>query len=164
MYIFSGDEGEKDVAQAVEGVSTDEMVNKNMGEKEWRAQSEAQMMSMDTNMRTLANRAQRADQLEQQLAQARAGGSSPIAGGGLSPQTEPPGRLRGREPAPEGRACGCAAVGGCRGCGPQFSLRARRSGDISVGRRTETCWRLWRGDDASWAGCGVGRRVGSHTR
>ena len=88
MYIFSGEEGEKDVAQAVEGVSTDEMVNKNMGEKEWRAQSEAQMMSMDTNMRTLANRAQRADQLEQQLAQARAGGSSPIAGGGLSPQTE----------------------------------------------------------------------------
>ena len=29
MYIFSGDEGEKDVAQAVEGVSTDEMVTKN---------------------------------------------------------------------------------------------------------------------------------------
>ncbi|NBW75735.1 MAG: conjugal transfer protein TraB [Sphingomonadaceae bacterium] len=89
IYIFSGDDGgDAKVAEAVEGVSTDEMVNKNMGEKEWRAQSEAQMMSMDTNMRALAQRAQRADALEQQLAQARAAGGSPVAGGAMSPDTE----------------------------------------------------------------------------
>jgi conjugal transfer pilus assembly protein TraB len=79
LYIFDdGDKpnGELDEA-AVEGVSTDEMVNKNMAEKEWRAQSEAQMMSMDNNMRSLAARAARADQLEQQLANGnRAGGGA----------------------------------------------------------------------------------------
>ncbi len=81
LYIFDDSDkpnGELDQA-AVEGVSTDEMVNKNMAEKEWRAQSEAQMTSMDNNMRSLAARAQRADQLEQQLAGANAarGGAIP---------------------------------------------------------------------------------------
>ncbi len=88
MYIFSGDDGaDKNVEEAVANVSTDEMVNKNMGEKEWRAQSEAQMMSMNNNMRSLAQRAQRADQLEQQLAQARGAGGSPVSPG-IAPDTE----------------------------------------------------------------------------
>ncbi len=82
FYIF--DEGPeksgKALEEQVEGVSVDEMVNKNMAEKEWRAQSEAQMMSMDTNMRALAARAERADQLEAQLAQQ--------SGAGLAPETE----------------------------------------------------------------------------
>lgn len=76
FYIF-GDEPSKggEALQAeVENLSVDEMVNKNMAEKEWRAQSEAQMMSMDTNMRALAARAERADQLEAQLAQQPGGG------------------------------------------------------------------------------------------
>lgn len=82
FYIF--DEGPeksgKALEEQVEGVSVDEMVNKNMAEKEWRAQSEAQMMSMDTNMRALAARAERADQLEALLAQQ--------SGAGLAPETE----------------------------------------------------------------------------
>ncbi len=78
IYIFDdGDKPGDDVAaEEVEGVSTDEMVNKNMAEKEWRAQSEAQMMSMDNNMRSLAQRAQRADQLEAQLAGLQGQGGS----------------------------------------------------------------------------------------
>ena len=66
--LWGGDTGSgQDTETAAQTVSVDEMVNKNMGEKERRAQSEAQMMSMDTNMRALAARAERADQLEQQL-------------------------------------------------------------------------------------------------
>ncbi|AIT82697.1 TraB/VirB10 family protein [Novosphingobium pentaromativorans] len=82
LYIFDDGpgKGEGELAEAVEGVSVDEMVNKNMAEKEWRAQSEAQMMSMDTNMRALAARAERADQLEAQLAREQ--------GGSVSPETE----------------------------------------------------------------------------
>jgi conjugal transfer pilus assembly protein TraB len=73
FWIFAGDHKSSDasVKRQVADVSVDEMVNKNMAEKEWRAQSEAQMMSMDTNMRALAARAQRADQLEAQLPRVR---------------------------------------------------------------------------------------------
>jgi conjugal transfer pilus assembly protein TraB len=71
------------VKRQVADVSVDEMVNKNMAEKEWRAQSEAQMMSMDNNMRALAARAQRADQLEAQLAQSQA--QAEHGGGGFRP-------------------------------------------------------------------------------
>ena len=87
-YIFSGGGKSSDahVKKEVGEVSVDEMVNKNMAEKEWRAQSEAQMMSMDNNMRALAARAQRADQLEAQLAQGQAAQST--SGGGISPDTE----------------------------------------------------------------------------
>ena len=83
-YIFSGDGKSSDahVKKEVGDVSVDEMVNKNMAEKEWRAQSEAQMMAMDNNMRALAARAQRADQLEAQMAQSQAQGA------GVSPDTE----------------------------------------------------------------------------
>jgi len=77
-WIFAGENKSSDgnVKRQVADVSVDEMVNKNMAEKEWRAQSEAQMMSMDNNMRALAARAQRADQLEAQLAQSQAQGST----------------------------------------------------------------------------------------
>jgi conjugal transfer pilus assembly protein TraB len=87
-WIFAGEDKSSDasVKRQVADVSVDEMVNKNMAEKEWRAQSEAQMMSMDTNMRALAARAQRADQLEAQLAQGQAAQST--SGGGISPDTE----------------------------------------------------------------------------
>jgi len=83
-YIFSGDGKSSDahVKKEVGEVSVDEMVNKNMAEKEWRAQSEAQMMAMDNNMRALAARAQRADQLEAQMAQSQAQAA------GVSPDTE----------------------------------------------------------------------------
>jgi len=86
-YIFSDDGSGANVPvdQQVGEISTDEMVNKNMAEKEWRAQSEAQMMSMDTNMRSLAQRAQRADQLEQQLANR---GAAPGSGGAVASDTE----------------------------------------------------------------------------
>ena len=88
-YIFSGDGRSSDasVQRQVGEVSVDEMVNKNMAEKEWRAQSEAQMMSMDNSMRALAARAQRADQLEAQLAQSQAAQSMPGTGG-MSPDAE----------------------------------------------------------------------------
>lgn len=84
LYIFDDapSKSGKELESQVEGVSVDDMVNKNMGEKEWRAQSEAQMMSMDTNMRSLAARAQRADQLEAQLAQSQAQQA------GVNPETE----------------------------------------------------------------------------
>jgi conjugal transfer pilus assembly protein TraB len=87
-WIFAGEDKGSDasVKRQIADVSVDEMVNKNMAEKEWRAQSEAQMMSMDTNMRALAARAQRADQLEAQLAQGQAAQST--SGGGMSPDTE----------------------------------------------------------------------------
>ena len=85
-YIFAGGDQTSDAAvdKAAAGVSVDEMVNKNMAEKEWRAQSEAQMMSMDTNMRALAARAERADQLEAQLAQSQAAGDTAMGGAGAS--------------------------------------------------------------------------------
>lgn len=87
-YIFSGSGKSSDahVKKEVGEVSVDEMVNKNMAEKEWRAQSEAQMMAMDNNMRALAARAQRADQLEAQMAQGQAQGA--MGGAGVSPDTE----------------------------------------------------------------------------
>jgi conjugal transfer pilus assembly protein TraB len=92
LYIFgdSSKASDTEVRQAAEGVSVDELVNKNMAEKEWRAQSEAQMMSMDTNMRALASRAERADQLEQQLAAAQGagGGQGGGRGGAISSDTE----------------------------------------------------------------------------
>ena len=82
FYIFDDKPGKsgKALEEEVEGVSVDEMVNKNMAEKEWRAQSEAQISAMDTNMRALAARAERADQLEAQLAQQ--------SGAGMPPETE----------------------------------------------------------------------------
>lgn len=84
FYIFDDAPSKSgaDLKAQVEDVSVDEMVNKNMAEKEWRAQSEAQMMAMNTNMRSLAARAERADQLEAQIA--RQSG----AGAGMPPETE----------------------------------------------------------------------------
>jgi conjugal transfer pilus assembly protein TraB len=72
LYIFDDGEGAGDEAlqEKVTEVSTDDMVNKNMSEKEWRAQSEAQLESMNNQMRSLSARAQQADQLEQQLQRA----------------------------------------------------------------------------------------------
>jgi conjugal transfer pilus assembly protein TraB len=104
-WIFAGESKSSDasVKRQVADVSVDEMVNKNMAEKEWRAQSEAQMMSMDNNMRALAARAQRADQLEAQLAQGQA--QRRARGGGIPPDTERVlSRLPERERAVEGRA------------------------------------------------------------
>lgn len=89
-WIFAGESksGDGNVKRQVADVSVDEMVNKNMAEKEWRAQSEAQMMSMDNNMRALAARAQRADQLEAQLAQNQAQGGGSGGAAGIPPDTE----------------------------------------------------------------------------
>ena len=72
LYIFEdgGSASDEALDQKVTEVSTDDMVNKNMSEKEWRAQSEAQLESMNNQMRSLAARAQQADQFEQQLARA----------------------------------------------------------------------------------------------
>ncbi len=69
LYIFDDGTGaaEDSLEEKVTEVSTDDMVNKSMSEKEWRAQSEAQLQSMNNQMRSLAARAQQADQLEQQL-------------------------------------------------------------------------------------------------
>ena len=85
LYIF--DDGaaksEAEVKAETEGVSLDEMVNKNMAEKEWRAQSEAQIAGIETELRTLGARAERADQLEQQLS-----GSAGESGGAVSADTQ----------------------------------------------------------------------------
>ncbi|NLR40559.1 TrbI/VirB10 family protein [Novosphingobium sp. ERW19] len=85
LYIFSGDDaadgGSPDALAS--GVSVDEMVNTNMAEKEWRAQSEAQIAGIETELRTLGARAERADQLEQQLS-----GSAVESGGAVSADTQ----------------------------------------------------------------------------
>ena len=62
-WIFAGENksGDGNVKRQVADVSVDEMVNKNMAEKEWRAQSEAQISAMDTNMRALAAREPRVE-------------------------------------------------------------------------------------------------------
>jgi conjugal transfer pilus assembly protein TraB len=85
LYIFSGDDaadgGSPDALAS--GVSVDEMVNTNMAEKEWRAQSEAQIAGIETELRTLGARAERADQLEQQLS-----ASAVESGGAVSADTQ----------------------------------------------------------------------------
>lgn len=72
LYIFEdgGTADEAALEERITEVSTDDMINKNMSEKEWRAQSEAQLESMNNQMRSLSARAQQADQFEQQLARA----------------------------------------------------------------------------------------------
>ncbi|WP_226019458.1 TrbI/VirB10 family protein [Novosphingobium sp. FKTRR1] len=85
LYIFSGDDaadgGSPDALAS--GVSVDEIVNTNMAEKEWRAQSEAQIAGIETELRTLGARAEHADQLEQQLS-----GSAGESGGAVSADTQ----------------------------------------------------------------------------
>jgi len=85
LYIFSGDDAADGVSPdaLASGVSVDEMVNSNMAEKEWRAQSEAQIAGIETELRTLGARAERADQLEQQLS-----GSAGESGGAVSADTQ----------------------------------------------------------------------------
>lgn len=86
LYIFSGEDssssGSPDALAS--GVSVDEMVNSNMAEKEWRAQSEAQIAGIETELRTLGARAERADQLEQQLV----GGAGETSGAGVASDTQ----------------------------------------------------------------------------
>lgn len=62
FYIFddSGSNSDKNAELAVTDVSTDDMMNKNMSEKEWRAQSEAQLLQQDQRIRALTMQAQRA--------------------------------------------------------------------------------------------------------
>lgn len=86
LYIFSGDDAADGVSPdaLASGVSVDEMVNTNMAEKEWRAQSEAQIAGIETELRTLGARAERADQLEQQLS----GGTVEGTGGAVSSDTQ----------------------------------------------------------------------------
>ncbi|MCY1669618.1 conjugal transfer protein TraB [Novosphingobium sp. SL115] len=68
LYIFSGDDPSGPSPDALaSGVSVDDMVNTNMAEKEWRAQSEAQIASIETELRTLGARSERADQEQAQL-------------------------------------------------------------------------------------------------
>jgi conjugal transfer pilus assembly protein TraB len=68
LYIFSSDDPSGSSPDALaSGVSVDEMVNTNMAEKEWRAQSEAQIASIETELRTLGARSERADQLQAEL-------------------------------------------------------------------------------------------------
>ena len=85
LYIFSGDDAAEGVSPdaLASGVSVDEMVNTNMAEKEWRAQSEAQIAGIETELRTLGARAKRADQLEKQLS-----GSAGESGGAVSADTQ----------------------------------------------------------------------------
>lgn len=86
LYIFSGEDPSSSASPhaLASGVSVDEMVNSNMAEKEWRAQSEAQIAGIETELRTLGARAERADQLEQQLA----GSAGETSGAGVSTDTQ----------------------------------------------------------------------------
>jgi conjugal transfer pilus assembly protein TraB len=70
-YIFGGDAGEE-AAKVAEGqeiqVSTDDMVNKNMGQQQWQALSEAEMQGMQNQLRGIEGQDQRLDALQAQIA------------------------------------------------------------------------------------------------
>jgi conjugal transfer pilus assembly protein TraB len=70
-YIFGGDVGEE-AAQVANGqeikVSTDDMVNRNMGQQEWQAQSEAQIQGIENQLRGVEGQDQRLDALQAQIA------------------------------------------------------------------------------------------------
>jgi len=70
-YIFGGEAGEE-AAQVANGqeikVSTDDMVNRNMGQQQWQAMSEAEMQSMQNQLRGVEGQDQRLDALQAQIA------------------------------------------------------------------------------------------------
>jgi conjugal transfer pilus assembly protein TraB len=70
-YIFGGDAGGEatKVANGEEiKVSTDDMVNKNMGQQEWQALSEAEIQGMQNQLRGVQGQDQRLDALQAQIA------------------------------------------------------------------------------------------------
>jgi len=70
-YIFGGDAADEAtmVANGQEiKVSTDDMVNRNMGQQEWQAMSEAEMQGMQNQLRGVQGQDQRLDALQAQIA------------------------------------------------------------------------------------------------
>ena len=71
MYIF--DDGDDDAATVDERgqeiqIATDDMVNRNMSQREWQAASEAQMQGMQNQLRGVDGQARQMDALQAQLA------------------------------------------------------------------------------------------------
>ncbi|MGB3470897.1 MAG: TrbI/VirB10 family protein [Erythrobacter sp.] len=70
-YIFAGETTE-DVMQEADGseikVSTDDMVNKNMGQQEWQAQSEAQIQGIEHQLRGVEGQDERLNAMQAQIA------------------------------------------------------------------------------------------------
>lgn len=75
-YVFSGDDEAKSLAAKGAGVtteiSTDDMLNRNLSEREWMGQSEAQISAQGQNIKALDNRVNEIEQLRGQLAQSNA--------------------------------------------------------------------------------------------
>ncbi|MBA4082855.1 MAG: conjugal transfer protein TraB, partial [Erythrobacter sp.] len=70
-YIFADDTADEAAKVADKGeikVSTDDMVNKNMGQQEWQAMSEAEMQGMQNQLRGIEGQDQRLDALQAQIA------------------------------------------------------------------------------------------------
>lgn len=71
MYIF--DDGEDDPAKVDENgqeiqIATDDMVNRNMSQREWQAASEAQMQGMQNQLKSVDGQARQMDALQSQIA------------------------------------------------------------------------------------------------
>ncbi len=73
IYIFDGDE---EAAQIADGstevqVSTDDLVNRNMSQREWMAASEGRLQSIDNQLKSVNGQQLQMEQLEAQLAAVR---------------------------------------------------------------------------------------------
>jgi conjugal transfer pilus assembly protein TraB len=73
LYIFDGDEAEepKDANGQTIAVSTDDLVNRNMSQREWMAASEGRLQSIDNRLKAVDGQAAQVQQLEAQLAEVR---------------------------------------------------------------------------------------------
>lgn len=69
MYIFSGDDAAPEIGDSSKDViATDDMVNRNMSDREWMAASEGRFQSIDNQLRGVNGQAQQLDQLQGQIA------------------------------------------------------------------------------------------------
>jgi conjugal transfer pilus assembly protein TraB len=83
LYIFDGDEPKlaKDTAGQEIAVSTDDLVNRNMSQREWMAASEGRLQSIDNRLKAVDGQAAQVQQFEAQLAAIRAENQSMTSDG-----------------------------------------------------------------------------------
>lgn len=83
LYIFDGDEPglAKDTAGQKIAVSTDDLVNRNMSQREWMAASEGRLQSIDNRLKAVDGQAAQVQQFEAQLAAIRAENQSMTSDG-----------------------------------------------------------------------------------
>ena len=74
LYIFGGDDpaGPRVTSGKEIAVSTDDLVNRNLSQREWMAASESRLQSIDNRLKAVDGQAAQVQQLESQLAQVRA--------------------------------------------------------------------------------------------